>query len=70
MTKPIVPSVIKTIKIPQELVDQIEAYRAAHNFRSWTYALMHLASIGLTQQGYDPVELRPWARPKNEAAPK
>lgn len=60
MRTPLVPSVIKTIKLPQELVDQIEDYRTKHDYRSWTFALVRLASIGLMQQGYDVIDLRPW----------
>ena len=60
MSQPLVPSIIKSIRLPQALIEEIEAYRAEKNFRSWTFALVHLASIGLVQQGREPIELRPW----------
>jgi hypothetical protein len=37
----------KTIKVTQEFVDAVEDYRKARNRRSWTAALVDLASIGI-----------------------
>lgn len=37
----------KTIKVTEEFVAAVESYRKAMNKRSWTAALVDLASIGI-----------------------
>lgn len=41
----------KTIKVTEEFVNAVNDYRKARHHRSWTAALVELASIGIHKMG-------------------
>ena len=46
-------STVRSVALPQALIDAVETYRAAHGWRSWNYALLHLVVTGLAARGID-----------------